>query len=134
MDETNRITDLASLRAEKKRLEVVARQQEEVLRNDFDYVAERYAPDAILNRMAVKMVPSFIRRSPLINTPINYIAKNWLDREEDIVSTHSDSGKGNKNRNIALGVLEGVGAYLLTKFVRNKMKGNDKEDHNGKEY
>lgn len=134
MDQTNQITDLESLKAEKLRLRLVADKQEQVLSEDFEFMKLTYSPEAILTRTASKIVPSFLRRSSLVNVPINFLAKNLFDAEDNVVSTHSDQGKGNMGRNIALGVAEGVGAWLLTRFIKRKIFNNRKHDHHGKEF
>lgn len=101
-------------------MKVIAEQQENVLREDFYFLKEYYAPEEIMNRVAIKAVPIALRRSALVNTPINYIARRILDKDKNVVSVHSDDGAGNRNRNIALGVIEGIGAILLTKLIKRK--------------
>jgi hypothetical protein len=115
------ITNMDQLQREKLRLQVLAKEQEQVLKSDIDYLKAKFAPLTLANKGAEKVVPETVRHSPIINDPINFIAKRLFHKEENVVSTHSDQGKGNVIRNIALSIGEGFAAYLVTRFIKRRI-------------
>ncbi|MGZ5244304.1 MAG: hypothetical protein ACXWW0_10430 [Bacteroidia bacterium] len=117
----NKITDLKSLRAEKARLRVLSEKQLQLVKEDIAWAKAEYSPMELLNKAAQSVVPEPVRHSPLINTPINFIARTFFKKEHNIVNEQSDRGDGNRMRNIALGMVEGLGTYLITKYIRRKL-------------
>ncbi len=117
----NKITDIKSLRAEKERLKALSEAQMRVIKDDIEWAKAEYNPMEMLNKAAQNIVPEPVRHSPLINTPINYIAKAFFKKDQDVVNPESDRGNGNRMRNIALGLAEGLGTYLVTKYIRRKL-------------
>ncbi|RYD73165.1 MAG: hypothetical protein EOP53_20620 [Sphingobacteriales bacterium] len=115
------ITDLKDLQIEKERLKALSEAQLRVVKDDIAWIKEEYAPMELLNKAASSVVPEPVRHSSLVNTSINYIAKTLFHKERNVVSTESDKGSGNRMRNIALGVAEGLGTYLITKYIRRKL-------------
>jgi hypothetical protein len=117
----NKITDIKSLRAEKQRLNALSEAQLRVVKDDIAWAKAEYSPMELLNKAAQSVVPETIRHSPIINTPINYIARTLFKKDHNVVNQQSDRGDGNRMRNIALGVVEGLGTYLITKYIRRKI-------------
>jgi hypothetical protein len=115
------INNLEDLRREKLRLEVLAAEQEHLLQSDWNYIKATYAPTRLANKAAQSVVPEQLRRSKFINDPINFIARALFQKEENVVSIHSDQGRGNIIRNIALGLGEGIAAYLFTRFIKRRI-------------
>ena len=117
----NKITDIKSLRAEKERLRELSEAQLRVVKDDIAWAKAEYSPMELLNKAASSVVPEPVRHSSVVNTSINYIARNLFKKETNVVSADSDKGQGNRMRNIALGVAEGLGTYLLTKYIKRKL-------------
>jgi hypothetical protein len=115
-----KINDLKSLHEEKNRLKALADLQKDIIRRDIQHIKEELAPAELLNKAASTVVPEGVRRSGLINAPINFLARTLFHKEHDVVDTDSDKGSGNQLRNIALGLAEGVGAYLLRRYIKKK--------------
>jgi S-adenosylmethionine:tRNA-ribosyltransferase-isomerase (queuine synthetase) len=117
----NNIHDLESLRKEKKRLEILGKQQQEVVKQDFERLKKDLSPGELAAKAATSVVPEPLRRSAILNVPINFLAKTVFGQDHNVVSTASDKGEGNKARNIALGLIEGVGTFLLTRYLKRKL-------------
>lgn len=115
------ITNLAELRAEKLRLQVLATKQKEIIQSDFEYIKKEYAFLNIMNRAAQKVVPEPVRKSTVLNDTVNFLARRVFQNEKNVVSTNSDSGKGNMVRNIALGAIEGVFTLIITRYLGRKI-------------
>jgi hypothetical protein len=120
-NQPRKITDLKSLQAEKERLRILAAKQQAVIQEDIVYLKASISPWELLNKLAAKLVPAFLRHSPVINTPINLVAQTLFKKDHKVVDPHSDKGTGNRNRNIALGLAEGIGTWLLTRYVKKRM-------------
>lgn len=117
-----RINDLDSLKSERKRLEALEKTQKSIVDSDMEFIKKEFlSGPEVLNKAAESIVPFQVRRSNLINAPINFLAEKIFNINHDVVNPESDRGKGNRVRNIALGVLEGVGSYLLLKYIRSKI-------------
>lgn len=115
------ISNMEELQREKLRLQVLASEQQQMLKSDFEYLKAKFAPLHLANKAAEAVVPDPVRHSPMLNDPINFIAKHLFNKEENVVSTHSDQGRGNVIRNIALSLGEGIAAYLVTRFIKRRI-------------
>jgi hypothetical protein len=117
-----KINNLQSLQAERKRLEALEKTQKDMVNTDMEFIKKEFlSGPEVLNKAAESIVPFQVRRSNLINAPINFLAEKIFNINHDVVTQESDKGKGNRARNIALGVLESVGSYLLIKYIRSKI-------------
>ncbi|MDQ3073797.1 MAG: hypothetical protein M3Q97_11105, partial [Bacteroidota bacterium] len=94
--------------------------QKQVIKGDIRYVKEEFSVGDILSKAMGSIVPQAVRRSGVVNNPINFIARTIFGKNENVVSKHSDSGKGNVLRNIALGLVEGTAAYLIAKAIKRR--------------
>ena len=128
MNNPMKITDLKSLRAEKERLRILADKQQAVIKEDIAYVKSSLSPMELLNKLATKMVPGVLRHSPIVNTPINFLAGVLFKKNHDVVDRNSDKGTGNRNRNIALGLAEGIGTWLLSRTVKSRLRKRENRD------
>lgn len=117
----NSFSNLHSLQEEKKRLKISADRQQEILKADFEHFKKEFAPTELLSKAATSVVPEPLRRSAVLNVPINFLARTVFGQNHNVVSTHSDKGEGNRARNITLGLLEGVGTFLLTRYIKRKL-------------
>ena len=115
-----RITSHKSLVEEKNRLRAQKAEHETALRKDVDFIKKEYLSSEIINKVAASMVPDYIRHSKILNTPINFISKFFSKNKEEVVSNKSDSGKGNRVRNIALAVAESALPSVIKMFLRRK--------------
>jgi hypothetical protein len=93
-----------------------------VIREDIAYAKAQLSPMELLNKLATKLVPGIIRHSPIVNTPINFLAGALFKKNHNVVDSSSDKGTGNRNRNIALGLAEGIGTILLARLVKNRVR------------
>jgi hypothetical protein len=116
-----RINSLDRLQAKKQRLEQHSRYLEQKLAADAGFVKEEYLSSELLYKASASVVPAAIRHSHLLNDPINFIADRLFGKERKVVNTHSDHGRGNEIRNVALAVLEGACAYFLYRLLRRKL-------------
>jgi hypothetical protein len=128
MKNPRKITDLESLQAEKERLRLLANRQQAVIQEDIQHLKASLAPMELLNKLATKIVPAIIRHSPVVNTPINFLASVLFKKTHNVVDPRSDKGPGNRNRNIALGVAEGLGTWLLGRALKSKLRKRERED------
>jgi hypothetical protein len=126
--QTAKITDLRSLQAEKERLRILAGKQQAVVQDDLAFVKSKLTPMELLNTLSTKIVPAVIRHSPIVNNPINYLAQAIFKKDHDVVDRRSDQGTGNRNRNIALGLVEGVGTWLLAKYAKKRLSRREREE------
>ena len=118
-----KISSQASLAAEKKRLEAKAAQSKANIEQDWEVLKDEYlTPGKALNKAAVLMVPSNVRRSPVINAPINFIANKLLGKG-NVVSILSDIGSGNIVRNVALGLIEAGVSFFAMRYAKRKIEG-----------
>lgn len=115
-----KINNLKELQAELQRQQEEASFYQQKLKEDGAYLKEKLAPAELLNKLATTTVPEDVRHSQIINKPINYIAR-LIFHKDDVVDSDSDRGQGNRTRNIALGVVEALGTYLLTRYIRRKL-------------
>jgi hypothetical protein len=128
MTNPTKITSLESLQAEKERLRLKANRQQAVLKDDVQHLKASFAPMELLNKLAKKIVPAVVRHSPIVNTPINFLANVLFRKNHNVVDPRSDQGTGNRNRNIALGLAEGIGTWLLGRTIKTKLRRRDRED------
>ena len=115
-----KINTLAELRNEKLILQLDAERNLDLIKKDIELIKNEFKPLQLFNKASETIVPESLRRSNLINAPINFIAKALFKEKGDVVNSGSDSGTGNHVRNIALGVIESAATYLLTRYIRNK--------------
>jgi hypothetical protein len=115
-----KINSLERLKLEKLQAKANAKAKLKVLENDVELIKKELAPLSIFNKAASLVVPEQLRRSNLINAPINFIARTLFHEKHDVVHPGNDAGKGNQVRNVALSVIETAATYLLTKYIRRK--------------
>jgi len=116
-----KVDNYAALAAEKRRLKHVTAQSRMNIEEDWEVLKDEYLTRKVLGKAAVLMVPSNVRRSPVINAPINFIANKLLGKG-NIVSTLSDLGSGNMVRNIALGLIEACISFAAMRFAKRKIE------------
>lgn len=121
-NQPKKINSLAALRAEKERLRILAAKQEAVIKEDIAYIKASLSPAELLNKLATRIVPAALRHSPIINKPINLMAQAFFKKDHKVVDQNSDKGAGNRTRNIALGLAEGIGTWLLARYVKKRMR------------
>ena len=113
-----KITGHQSLVEEKMRLRIQKAEHEAALKNDVRFLKNEYLSAEIVNKLAASVVPDYIRHSKILNAPINFISNLFSKNKEEVVSTESDSGKGNRIRNIALAVAESALPSVIKMFMR----------------
>ena len=102
------------------RLRIQKAQHEAALKNDVRFIKDEYLSAEIINKITASVVPDYIRHSKILNAPINFISGFFSKNKEEVVNTNSDSGKGNRIRNIALAVAESALPSVIKMFLRRK--------------
>ena len=115
------IHNLETLRAEKSRLSVIEAQQREMVMQDVDFLKKQFSALNLMNKAAISIVPETVRHSGIINGVINIIANRVFRADTDVVEQETDKGKNEKLRNIILGLAEGVGTFLLARYLKRKI-------------
>jgi|SRR6185437_5214971 len=115
------ITDLSTLKGEKRRLQIEAELMTAALKSDAEMLKDAARPWALLHRAVTAIIPKILKETKITRVPINFLLKTIFgEKLKKKTENPPPADKKQQIKNVAMGLAETAAMFFLAKGIRKK--------------